>query len=189
MSNPLDTVIDAYKVVLDGLDVTARVLDKSIRNAILTSHTFYGEPTSENMDRIDAARRQVADLVVLSLVSTFERTIRDRFASMRRISAPASDDVDEKVQRQILADMEYWKLSDEILAIFSGRVDRDVIGQVKQAIDYRNWVAHGRSGVRPPKSNVVPQFAYRILTEFLSQAGLLTSMRSGEMTWNEESNG
>ena len=175
MSNPLDPIMDWYRVVLDGLRVTSRVIDESTPNVITTRHTFFAETGPTSLDRIERAKLQLADLVVLGLVSTFERAVRDALASLPRVaSAPAvSDSVDRLMKAQILADLEFWKLSEEVLAIFATRVDSDLIGQVKQAISFRNWVAHGRSAARPPKSDVNPQFAYRSLTAFLRQAGLL----------------
>jgi hypothetical protein len=116
--------------------------------------------------------RRSPNLVVLSLVSVFERHIRDHLASRPWLSTPGGTDVDERTRRQIVADMEYWKLSGEVLALFSDRVSGNVIGQVRQAINFRDWVAHGRAADRRP-SKVIPQYAFRTLTEFLSQAGLL----------------
>jgi hypothetical protein len=134
-------------------------------------HTFEAEPTSTSLDRIALAQQEVDDLVVLSLVSVFERRIRDHLAALPWLSTPSGTDVDERTRRQIVADMEYWKLSSEVLVLFSNRVSGNVIGQVRQVINYRDWVAHGRSADRRP-SNVIPRYAFKILTEFLSQAGL-----------------
>ncbi len=173
MSNPLDPIMEWNVVALDSMRVADRVLNKGLRDAVLPKHTFYGDPVDSSRRRIEAAKTQVADLVVLSLVATFERTLRDHLAGLSRLSPPASDEVDDGLRRQILADLEYWKMAEEVLPLFSGKVDGKTIGQVKQTIDYRNWVAHGRSSQRPPKSNVVPQFAYKTLTDFLTQAGLI----------------
>jgi len=52
--------------------------------------------------------------------------------------------------------------------VFSG-VDPVVRGQVKQVIDYRNWVAHGQTLAKPGPTNVVPVKAHQVLTAFLVQ--------------------
>jgi hypothetical protein len=174
LSNPLDTIMDWYDVTLDSLRVTSRVIEREIKNAILEKHTFSADSPASGLSRIESAKQQVADLTVLSLVSLFERTLRDYLSErQQRLSAPGLDDVDARARQQVLEDLEFWKLSDEVMKIFAGTVGPNLIGQVKQAIDYRNWVAHGRSTNRPPRSNVVPQFAYRALTDFLSQAGIV----------------
>ena len=152
MSNPLDPVMGWYKVTLGSMHVTARVLEKGVRDAVPDKSTFYGRPTSEGLDRIKAAEQQVEDLVVLSLVSTFERRVRDHLAGLPRVSTFGRDDVDERVRRQIVSDMEYWKLSEEVLTLFAGPVHRDLIGRVKQAVDYRE-LGRPRAFRRPaPKS-------------------------------------
>ena len=52
------------------------------------------------------------------------------------------------------------------------RVSADLITQVDQVRDYRNWVAHGRRDA--PTNNVPPEIAYERLTEFLSALGITT---------------
>jgi hypothetical protein len=51
-----------------------------------------------------------------------------------------------------------------------------LIGQVKQIIGYRNWVAHGRATSDPPDGNVTPQAAFNRLSEFLRLAGIIESI-------------
>lgn len=148
-------------------------MDQGIPKVILAKHVFFGEPVEGILERLDEAIEQVGDLVVLALVSTFERFVREHLQGLPRISAPQRDDIDGRMRRRFLDEMEFWRLADEVLPLFSGFVASNIIGQVKQAIDFRNWVAHGRSATRPPKSNVTPQFAYRILTAFLNEAGLI----------------
>ena len=46
-------------------------------------------------------------------------------------------------------------------------------GQVKQIIDYRNWVAHGQTLAKPAPTNVVPVKAHQVLTDFLLQADVI----------------
>jgi hypothetical protein len=123
---------------------------------------------------IQAAKLELDDLVVLSLVSTFERTLRDDISSLARVANNGTNEVDERVRLLILDDIRYWKLTDEILPLYSDRVEKSIIGQVKQAIEYRNWVAHGRSPNTPPASNVTPFFAFKLLTDFLQTASILS---------------
>lgn len=174
MSNPLDPIMEWFLIALDSLRVTRRALNREVPDIVLPKHaSFYGKPLDTSLEGLDSAEQQVADLVVLSLVATFERTVRDFLIGHPRLSPRSTDDIDARTRRQILADMEYWKMAEEVLPIFADAVDANTIGLVKQAIDYRNWVAHGRSKTRPPKSNVAPQFAYKILAGFLQEAGIL----------------
>ena len=50
------------------------------------------------------------------------------------------------------------------------RVSADLITQVDQVREYRNWVAHGRRDA--PTNNVTPELAYERLKEFLAVLGI-----------------
>jgi hypothetical protein len=49
-------------------------------------------------------------------------------------------------------------------------IDPQLVGDVKQVQQYRNWVAHGRTGRMPP--NIIPKMAYERLKDFLDQLKL-----------------
>jgi uncharacterized protein YutE (UPF0331/DUF86 family) len=53
-----------------------------------------------------------------------------------------------------------------------GRVSADLITQVDQVRDYRNWVAHGRRDA--PANNITPKLAYERLSDFLAALGITT---------------
>ena len=175
MNNPLDPIMAWHELASQSLQITFRAIDQNIPNAIPPRSIFFEKPASASRDQIEAATSQIDDLVVLSLVSTFERSIREALTAMPRLASLPStgDSIDARLRNKLVAALEYWRLSDEVLPIYAAQVDRNLVGQVKQAIDYRNWVAHGRSIDRPPGVNVTPQYAYRTLTAFLGQAGLL----------------
>ena len=52
------------------------------------------------------------------------------------------------------------------------RVSADIVTQVDQVRDYRNWVAHGRRERATDLSNVTPRLAYERLREFLALLGI-----------------
>jgi len=173
MSNPLDPIMEWHIVALDSMRITARVLEKEIRSAITSKHVFYAQPIPESLERVEEAKAQVADLAVLALVATFERAVRDFLGGLQRNSTPGENPIDEAVRTELLSDLEYWNLSDRILRVFGNQIPGPVIGQVRQIVEYRNWVAHGRSKNKPPSAKVVPQFAYRTLSEFLTRSGIV----------------
>ena len=119
------------------------------------------------------AKNQLVDLVVLELVAVFERVLRDFVLQLPRHVLSGRDSVDEAVRREIHEDIEYWRLSDRLLSIFVGRVGAARVGQIKQVVGYRNWVAHGRRHPVPPDGYVTPVVAYRQLTEFLLSGGVI----------------
>jgi hypothetical protein len=176
MTNPLIAIMDWYKVALDSMRVTARVIRKDIKNAITNRHVLYHEPSKEqSLARIEVAEEELSNLVVLSLVATFERTLRD-YAMERPGRIIVSDDpVDAAIHEAILNDIEYWRIADRLITLFQTHVTPEHLGHVKQIIGYRNWVAHGRSTPIPPDGKVIPKVAFEALSRFLSLAAIIDS--------------
>jgi hypothetical protein len=71
--------------------------------------------------------------------------------------------------------MEYWKTGD-VLDIFKGIVDPNLIGNAKQIKDYRDWVAH-RNPRRPSPTKTDPASAYTVLQQILQR--VMASERRG----------
>jgi uncharacterized protein YutE (UPF0331/DUF86 family) len=59
-----------------------------------------------------------------------------------------------------------------------GRISAELVTQVDQVRDYRNWVAHGRRDV--PTNNVTPELAYERLNEFLAVLGIAAESEEEE---------
>ncbi len=57
---------------------------------------------------------------------------------------------------------------EDILDLFDPPVPKPVIGNVKQAYQYRNWVAHGKRAIR--SLVLTPQDVYDRLTIFLNES-------------------
>jgi hypothetical protein len=47
--------------------------------------------------------------------------------------------------------------------------DKNLIGQAKQILEYRDWIAHGRNPDKYPSANITPKFAYNTLSEIVKQ--------------------
>jgi hypothetical protein len=175
MTNPLSPVMAWYEILRDSMRVTSRVIRKEIRGAITDKHAFHYEQSDVSLLRLSGANQELDDLVVLSLVATFERTLRD-FVMERPGRIIVSDDpIDEAIHSAILSDIEYWRIADRLIGIFKVQVTSDLQGQIKQIVGYRNWVAHGRATAIPPDGNVPPQFAFEKLSEFLLAVGIIDS--------------
>jgi hypothetical protein len=41
----------------------------------------------------------------------------------------------------------------------------NLIGQARQILEYRDWIAHGKNPETAPSANITPTFAYEILSE------------------------
>ncbi|HLX60594.1 MAG TPA: hypothetical protein VKX17_04865 [Planctomycetota bacterium] len=171
--NPLDPVIQWYQTALDSIRVTQRVVNQSIPNAITDKHgAIFNKVPQECVLKLDLAKEELERLVVLALSAIFERSLRDYLAQFARNALQTGDAHREMVRDEILKDIEFWNISSRVLELFPS-VDPNLRGQIKQIIDYRNWVAHGHTLAKPEPSNVTPAGAHRHLTDFLVQAGVV----------------
>lgn len=117
----------------------------------------------------------IDDLAVMVLFTVFEAEVRAYLAARVR---PDADRLTDPILREAANDairgveegsfylrvLEPLKKQDPALA--------DLVTQVNQVRDFRNWVAHGRRD--RPKNNVDPKSAYDRLREFLDALGIAT---------------
>lgn len=173
MTNPLDAILTWYTTAKDSIRVTRRVVTKNIAGAVVAKHAFYGRAAADNESALEQAQEELDRLVVLALVATFERTLRDHLASLSVVAAATGVPLHDQVRDEIIKDMEFWNISSRVIELF-GTVDANLRGQAKQIIDYRNWVAHGQTQNQPPPIVMSPPKAHQWLTEFLRQTGIVT---------------
>jgi len=66
-------------------------------------------------------------------------------------------------------EVEFWNQK-EILDLLKTipSIDKNAIGQAKQILDYRNWIAHGKDVNKQSSVNsMTPTYTYRILDEIV----------------------
>jgi len=106
---------------------------------------------------------ELDDLAVLVLFSAFESMVRIRILTEVRKEESAIrhsvliEAVQEAIQR-VEEGSFYW-----VIKPFK-RLDHDLVEEVNKVRQYRNWVAHGRRGSKPP--TVEPRIAYARLSRF-----------------------
>ncbi|MDB5309867.1 MAG: hypothetical protein JWO38_4069 [Gemmataceae bacterium] len=153
--------------------VTRRVIEAGIVGAVTDKHVFFAQTDQEKRDGLDWAQSELDRLVILGLTAIFERTVRDYLGGLTVVGPATRDTHLDRVRHEILKDMEFWNISSRVVDVFT-KVDEALRGQIKQIIAYRNWVAHGRTLIEPPPVNTNPADAYQRLTDFLTQAGVVT---------------
>ena len=170
----LDTIWSWYIAGIDSLRLVQRMQRNRESFPRLTERGFesiYERSPIEVEQALDEAQVWVENLVVLHLVAVFERILR------RQISAEidAARRLDRPVQNIVLkvcrGESEYWRLGGEVLDVFPS-VDANLRGQVKQIVQFRDWIAHGRHVDEDPPIAVTPHFAKETLAKFLHQANL-----------------
>lgn len=174
MSNPLDPVLTWYTTAKDSIRVTRRVIDTGIPNAVTSKHVFHVKNQTENETALDQAQEELDRLVVLGLVAIFERSLRDHLSALPVIPVVTGVVLHDCVRDQIVKDMEFWHIERILIDSLFTAVDSALRGQVKQIIDYRNWVAHGHTRNQPPPLAISPVAAHQRLTDFLRQTGVVT---------------
>lgn len=108
------------------------------------------------------------DLAVLVLFSVFEAIVRDLLKAqltpeIRRLRHPSLVKAGEEVEENI----KHGSFGKLLQAFKLGDKDKDLVEQVSQVREHRNWVAHGRRPDMKPKASVEPKDAYERLSEFL----------------------
>ncbi len=108
---------------------------------------------------------QMDDLAVLVLFSVFEALVRDLLSAEIKKEV-AEKSVNHAVLLQAVDDLinqveegSFFKVLEPFKTF-----DHDLVEQVNQVRRYRNWVAHGRRGKKPP--DVDPRVAYDRLSQF-----------------------
>ncbi|MEW6378465.1 MAG: hypothetical protein AB1611_02525 [bacterium] len=162
--NPLEPIWQAYQVTRDCLKVAQRAINKQ-QPSFLGGTQCVGIPQQEATQWIVMSRDESDDCVILSLWAVFERIIIDYMQRKGQKILDESPKVfSQKFYKQLQREVEYWKI-DDILDLFKGTIDPILIGHAKQIKDHRDWVAHRNIN----RGKVLPDFAYKILSEILSQ--------------------
>ncbi len=119
---------------------------------------------------METADKEFSDLTVLALFASFERHLRDEISTKSSklkeiIPIQLGDRINELAQKEI----ERWQIR-EIIDLFIFAVDENVRGKMKQILEYRNWIAHGKNPDKLPSiRNVEPKTTYETIVDFIDQ--------------------
>lgn len=161
----LDHIWQTYQVTRDCLKVAQRsVSKKDLR--LLNKTKFISMSEEQAEDWISKSRNDSDDFIILSLWAVFERIMIGYLQEQgKKILDNPPSNFNKKVYDKIEFEIEYWRM-DDILDIFKGPIDSHLIGNVKQIKAYRDWIAH-RNIKKGAPSNVLPQTAYKVLSEII----------------------
>lgn len=149
----------------DALRITARSLKKG-DSSNLEGTRFSTQTTSEAVATVDAIRERVDAAAILALWAIFERFIFDHVvASATPLRGAVPPSFGALYLNKVTAEAEYWRFK-EVIDLYLGWVDRDVIMRTKQIKDHRDWLVHQNPAKGTPP-NVDPQTAFAILGAFM----------------------
>ena len=124
------------------------------------------EETTESLKPID-------DLAVLVLFSVFEAHVRDYLVEqMKPALATLTDPILRSVAEEAVQGVKEGSFYRHVLSPLKeqGRVSADLVTQVDQVRQHRNWVAHGRPG--EAHITLTPSMAFERLKVFLAELGI-----------------
>jgi hypothetical protein len=113
----------------------------------------------------------IDDLAVVVLFSVFESHVRDYLAAgmtpeVASLTNPILKEAAEDALQGVQEGSFYRRVLNPLKE--QGRVPPDLVTQVDQVRDYRNWVAHGQRERDTDLNKVTPTVAYRRLRDFLA---------------------
>ncbi len=174
--NPLDEIWEWYEVTRDSLRLALRLIKTSISSTIpsnvilkIAPESFQSAPLDEVRRKLQQAEHKLLDdLAIVALWASFEQQVLDHLeqAVQRTLKQKRRDRLQQRVLQERLAKPRYWRF-EEVLDLYKEIIDPQLVGDVKQVLQYRNWVAHGRTSRMPP--NITPKAAYERLKDFLGQ--------------------
>lgn len=75
-----------------------------------------------------------------------------------------------RLAEKFTSEVEYWRFA-QVLDLFKGEIDANLIGEVKQVKQYRDWIAHRNPGNRMSTA-FTPETAFNILSRMIRQIRL-----------------
>ena len=169
-SNPLKRVWLVYQASRDALKVTKQTITHDDKEILLFRTTFESQNPIEAKQIIEDSLKEVEDLFVLSLWSTYERFVRNylqRKGTTLQMTQPQA--LAYPIYDYFCDEVEFWK-SNQILDLLKKSLfttNSHLIGKAKQILTYRDWVAHGKNPNKYPSSNITARFAYKVLNEIV----------------------
>jgi hypothetical protein len=123
---------------------------------------------SKMTDTAKVVRTELDDLAVLVLFSVFEANVRDHLTSQLQ---PEVDTLRhpslKKAGDEVMDAIAHGSIGRLLQSFKLGDSSKELVMQVDQVRDHRNWVAHGRRADMLPKAFIRPEDAYERLTQFL----------------------
>lgn len=170
----LDDVIQWYRVTQDSHRVVSSLMESN-PESFPPDVVFATKSPQDALPIIQTALKELDDLVILSLVSIFEKTVLYYLVTAtQNASRVLLNPFERAAVKYAVRSPDRWHFQ-EVLDLFKSIVDNpQVVSDVKQVVHYRNWVAHGKKEEEKHCQIILdPITAHIRLTEFLKRAELV----------------
>lgn len=164
MKTELDNIMEWYRISLDSQQSMKMIINKN-PGVIPRKSILHDKSIAETFVLIDKAISELNDLTIIALVSVFEQRLIAEMKGILNSQIRSSDEVTIQMQSFMIARAEKVRFED-VIDLFSPRIEKELRGLVKQVYRYRNEIAHPKEG-RKPVSKIDPYSAYERLAEFL----------------------
>lgn len=168
-----------YQATKFNLERMKRLGERHWSDPSLTGASIWEDDRFRMLEALDivaetkVSLEPIDDLAVVVLFSVFESRVRDYLIELIEPQAEIITDAILKEAAndaiQGVKDGSFYRRVLEPLKK-QERVSSDLITQIDQIRDYRNWVAHGQR--EAPTNNVTPKLAYDRLKDFLATLGI-----------------
>jgi hypothetical protein len=172
-----------YRATKENLQRMRRLGGKHWRSLFLEATSIWKDErfkrleAQEIVEETTASLEPIDDLAIIVLFSVFESNVREYLVEGIKPEADAlTDPILKEAAKDAIKGVEEGSFYRRVLDPLSkqDRVLPDLVDQVNQVRNYRNWVAHGRRERDDGMSNVTPRMAYERLTQFLAALGIAT---------------
>lgn len=173
----IDSVYSTFEQLVASLKVTRRAINKFKQNqanqvefsSLFQRTKFFGNLSRTKGNNLDLAQDDLSDLIIVGLMAHFERELRSDLMEKIDLSITEQDSVSQRLSKETQQSIERWKFED-ILDIYKGKVDEDLIGNLKKPYRYRNWIAHGKKPSDIPEQ-CDPKTTYTMILSFYDELG------------------
>ncbi|SRR6266851_4443495 len=161
----LDSIYTQYELANDCFKIAARATRNKIDN--LLKETAFEVSTGTAQKKIQKTRADTADLTVAAMWAYFERDLIDYVQRKgERLARLKPKPFTENFSAKLISEIEYWR-APELLDLFSGHINSDLLGQAKQIKRFRDWVVH-RNPNKPAPIKTDPVTAYRVFKNIIT---------------------
>lgn len=164
--NPLDEIWSRYELSMACFAVAKRTIADRSKYETLWGKTEFANRRPES-EAIDTSRRELDKLVIIALWARFEREIIEYVQNVAdTIGNSQSVLFSNALRSKMKSEIERWRI-DDILDLFKVLVNSELLGQIRQIKNFRDWIVHQNPANEPRGRGVEAAYGYRILTQVL----------------------
>ncbi len=167
--NPLDEVWNSYELSLACFAVARRTIAKPPKYDTLWKDTGYDHLLPIDLETIDQSRRELDNLVIISLWAKFERDIVEYVQNAANtIGNVPPVSIAKPLSLRVAIEIERWRIND-VLDLFKQIVDSKLLDQTRNIKGFRDWIAHKNPANKGHVHIVGPGYGYKVLSTVLEQ--------------------